>query len=420
MPTAVNFHQNLDSPYNPPSSMSGTLTSVYQKPTSCCSSKLVSTPHSVPTNNPLPTDLQSSTQNRACCSSKPSADGNPQPPTSCCSKSNGSKAELQSGDHANIKEEENDHTQGGLPFTSRFTHRGSFPATGPPAYLGPSNNVPQQPTGLDFLGRQNLSSVSAPVTSYSSPAIHPQYEGLNQTPPAQYFPNTPDPYSQDYMTIPGDVSHNCGCGPGCQCLGCASHPFNETTRQHIQEMGYLMASRDDDQSTESPRDNANSPHNKQQYPNSSLGYSNFPINDVASHGPGYSSPYEHFANVPGTIPLATPLQTSNNQDQGHMMMMQPNAYVTVEYPVGLLDPCTNMTGTCQCGVNCACVGCLTHHGHNGVPLEPSPPPENYEFPMQSVGQPASHGSPMPQHVMSMYTAGTDGCHGPPHWGDSGS
>ena len=60
--------------------------------------------------------------------------------------------------------------------------------------------------------------------------------------------------------------------------------------------------------------------------------------------------------------------------------MQPAAYYTVEYPVGFLDPCTNLTGTCQCN-DCTWIGCLTHDGHNGVALEPPPPPNEYGMPL---------------------------------------
>lgn len=375
MSPSVNRFPNLNSPYNLPNSISGTFTSAYEKPASCCTRNNVSTPSSLPMNNPLPSNPQNSTQeeNGACCPRKQPTDVR-QAPTSCCSKGKGSKTEQHNDGHANIKEEENDGTHGGVSMTSYFAYPQSFSAAGPPAHLGPSNNVPQQFTGLEFQGGHISSSASAPVSGYSSPAIHPQYAGLNQTTTGQCLPNTPGLYPQDYVTIPEDANHNCGCGPLCQCLGCASHPFNETTRQHIQEMGYLMTSRNDDLSAESPGDSTNSPRIEHQYPNGNQGYSNLSINDVASLEQGYDNPYEHFANIPGTTPLATPLQTSHNQNQGQIMMMQPNAYVTVEYPVGLLDPCTNMTGTCQCGANCACIGCLTHHGHNGVPLEPSPPP----------------------------------------------
>jgi hypothetical protein len=32
----------------------------------------------------------------------------------------------------------------------------------------------------------------------------------------------------------GNPIHECHCGPGCQCIGCISHPFNDATREYIQ------------------------------------------------------------------------------------------------------------------------------------------------------------------------------------------
>lgn len=73
----------------------------------------------------------------------------------------------------------------------------------------------------------------------------------------------------------------------------------------------------------------------------------------------------------------TALPSPGVYGQHYEQLMQPAAYYTLEYPVGMpeLSPCNNIMGTCQCGVNCSCTGCLTHHGHNGISLEPSPPPD---------------------------------------------
>ncbi|RKU48660.1 hypothetical protein DL546_009364 [Coniochaeta pulveracea] len=31
------------------------------------------------------------------------------------------------------------------------------------------------------------------------------------------------------------ISHQCGCGPGCECIGCVSHPFNAQTLQYVND-----------------------------------------------------------------------------------------------------------------------------------------------------------------------------------------
>jgi hypothetical protein len=69
----------------------------------------------------------------------------------------------------------------------------------------------------------------------------------------------------------------------------------------------------------------------------------------------------------------------------HLMM--PSEYYTIEYPVQLPSACSDVTGSCLCGDDCACVGCLTHSGHNGVAVEPSTM-ENNDL---------SHSSPSAEH-----------------------
>lgn len=414
IPSASNIHSStLDSRHNLPGSTPTPLTSGHQKATSCCSGKSASGSPSTQEPNSLGTASHDSTQKQGCCSKKSVADKLPQPSTSCCNKSSGGGKDQHGNGPADIKKEESDTFQDGSHAAGSYTPQRSFSSAQIPT------NMETLDTGRVGLGINTglFSTVSAPVTGYSSPNIHPQYNSLDQISVAQNFPSAVDFNSQDILGLQGEPNHNCGCGPGCQCLGCASHPFNKTTRQHIQEMGYLMASRDDDQSIESPRDNENPPYHEQQYPNNTGDYSNFQVNGALPLFQGYSNPYEHFANIPGTTLTSAPA-TYNSQAQGQMMM-QPNAYVTVEYPVGLLDPCTNMTGTCQCGISCACVGCLTHHGHNGVTLEPSPPPENPAFSMQSMGLPSSHESP--GHHMPLYTNGTNGYdhNAHAHWGSNG-
>ena len=46
--------------------------------------------------------------------------------------------------------------------------------------------------------------------------------------------------------------------------------------------------------------------------------------------------------------------------------LSPSSYFWQEM---VLPGCDDATGTCQCGEGCECVGCLTHGGHNGIPLE---------------------------------------------------
>lgn len=85
--------------------------------------------------------------------------------------------------------------------------------------------------------------------------------------------------------------------------------------------------------------------------------------------------------------------------------MVPSEYYTLEYPVGLPSACVDTTGSCQCGNDCTCVGCLTHSGHNGLPLEPAMPESNWDhmnlpgFSMDAAGH-----SPSQMPVMDNFVA----------------
>ncbi|KAK2812499.1 hypothetical protein FQN49_008372, partial [Arthroderma sp. PD_2] len=231
-------------------------------------------------------------------------------------------------------------------------------------------------------GQYPQTSHSVPTTTFPSPSIkqpqqQPQYSTYNQFGSSNDFTlGLPASYAQTAPLV-GCKGHNCGCGDGCQCLGCATHPYNDTTRHYIQEMGYMMASGQGDQGVEAA-DEVQSPtfnshvHTKPQYPESHLG--GFGQNHF-SQGFVHSAPFQQHLFGYGDNPSISGTMSQNSTTSGGELMMSPTAYYTVEYPISMLDPCTNLTGTCQCGMNCSCVGCVTHHGHNGISAEPSPPPD---------------------------------------------
>jgi len=102
--------------------------------------------------------------------------------------------------------------------------------------------------------------------------------------------------------------------------------------------------------------------------------------DTSYKGQTISAGAGHRSSMAPAFENAHSASTEADYDPSYgEVTMQPAAYYTVEYPVGFLDPCTNLTGTCQCN-DCTCIGCLTHDGHNGVALEPPRPPNEYGMP----------------------------------------
>ncbi|KAJ5301351.1 hypothetical protein PENANT_c023G01731 [Penicillium antarcticum] len=200
--------------------------------------------------------------------------------------------------------------------------------------------------------------------------------GISQPSMSPYMSNhSHSPYP--IQTVPsGDTCHECSCGEDCQCLGCASHPFNTTTRKHVQEMGAMITFNGDEKNPESINPYQSSPFQGATSPATFNYYmQGTPSLDQYQHNPfdGYSDPNSAMPSGYSS-PLTGP--SLNHQ------LMHPSEYYTLEYPVGLPSACSDVTGSCQCGSDCSCVGCLTHSGHNGfsldTPIPPNPFPENAE------------------------------------------
>lgn len=161
-------------------------------------------------------------------------------------------------------------------------------------------------------------------------------------------------------------AHNCNCGDTCDCLGCAAHPYNTTTRNHVQSLGDLLAHDDNEQQPGSPP--------QPPYDGSLLQFT-----DVHSMTPGINTRlFENVLSPPvsshdrsSILPLAETEVTSSAEaySEAHVPTFSSSGYYTMEFPMDSLGGCTDVSGSCQCGDDCACVGCLTHTGHNGIPLD---------------------------------------------------
>lgn len=161
-------------------------------------------------------------------------------------------------------------------------------------------------------------------------------------------------------------AHNCNCGDTCDCLGCAAHPFNATTRNHVQSLGDLLAHGDNEQQPGSR-------------PQSPCGSSFAQSTAIHSMAPGINP--RLIENVPSppvsshyrstVLPLTDNEVTASTEpyDEAHIPLFSSSSYYTMEFPMEALGDCTDVSGSCQCGDDCACIGCLTHTGHNGIPLD---------------------------------------------------
>ena len=147
------------------------------------------------------------------------------------------------------------------------------------------------------------------------------------------------PLSFDTPVVPEnlDTVHTCSCGDGCQCIGCAAHPYNDATQDYVRSAWSSM--------------------NMEQVPSEiyANGHSNGNGHPAPPGGETISSPTAH-----------TPSSTTSGT--GEEQSLSASDFFFVNYPFSSEDGCGGDTESCPCGDDCQCLGC-TIHQHQSIPCE---------------------------------------------------
>lgn len=344
----------------------------------------------------------SQTQSSDCCSKKAQKESQPakQPVdrvSSCCGKSTNSQVGTSNGSESSITEQGNPsqilngmssypafstpqisswqqyNSTGQGHFNQLFMLHQTQPQT--PVYLNGYMPDPAQ-TPLMSFPHQNFSD----ATDLSQPPLPGNSQSLT--------------YTQALASFGDDSSHICTCGDACQCLGCASHPFNDRTRQYVQEMGAMVTLGEKDGNLEGSNGYRTSPFPGKANAPSALDFTfansnHHHLDTGAVQGEATPTYPEQAPNSNFDNRFSSPFSPEYTPG----LLMEPEEYYTLEYPVGLPNSCSDVTGSCQCGNDCCCTGCLTHSGHNGEPVtttqntslnttglsNPSPPDEQLDL-----------------------------------------
>ncbi|KAF2122960.1 hypothetical protein BDV96DRAFT_12652 [Lophiotrema nucula] len=353
---------------------------------SCCKPKAI---------QPQPEAVQQLRGGGSCCSgeqkevSKPL----PAPAKSCCSGGNGpSHSEAQNGEN-NFASFQQFHQQ--MPFQAS------------PFSMNPNQNYMSNPAASqpDHMGAPLPFGFNTPIYNHMAAAM---------------FQQSSMPMHQMQNGAGHDADHNCHCGDGCSCFGCAAHPHNATMTEYVRLMHQFMSSGGFGTVPPPTYDLPAYPHHPgfgaevNQPMSFNVGSSNFtafapdqanfrpPMNpmmsvsNAAPHVPSVSSPWEQsspatlvqpslpnvttqFANIrtgsvdPPTYPKIEPsapsprfIDSPSDGKDEETPTLSPSSFFWQEME---LPGCSDATGTCQCGDGCECVGCLTHGGHNGIQLD---------------------------------------------------
>lgn len=238
-----------------------------------------------------------------------------------------------------------------------------------------------------------------PTSTINHPLTPQELAWLQQQRAAGVFGQSPANAGIPPMTNSVQVdswAHACNCGPGCDCLGCATHPFNRRTVEYVKEIQQFM------EGDHHPHSSHNRTHSRAfsqqlsqtQSPQQSGFGNTIPISPPA-HSPTTTMDAFNNKNITiTTTPIlvnSSPSRNGLNQEEhsAHQLSpspsqddengvggtpggtdnggeLSPSGFFYVDYPFGT---CAQTETGCKCGEGCTCVGCLTHGGHDGVVLE---------------------------------------------------
>lgn len=340
-------------------------------------------------------------QGGSCCSGKTKEAPLPAPPQkSCCS---GKTQPTQTSMFAQAS---------GQPTAGQ--NYGQFP---PFQQQGLFQNQPYGMLNQGFsYNMPNNVGMSIPF-GFNTPIYNHMAAGFQQPPPAQLTPT-------HNHTGNNGTDHNCHCGDSCNCFGCADHPSNATMMEYVRSMHHYMStggfgglpaptydlpsySQHPGYVTEPAQSMGfnSAPANFSHFNPSQLAFQanisatmsipnaptpavttwqqHAPVHTPAGTDPQYFSPMTAVRQTSSEVKNEEPAENSSpfadspceSKDED-TPTLSPSAYMWQEL---VLPGCNDATGTCQCGDGCECVGCLTHGGHNGVPLDPPTAVEDAAF-----------------------------------------
>lgn len=179
---------------------------------------------------------------------------------------------------------------------------------------------------------------------------------------------SPKATESDHSPAKRDTSanslHNCTCGTGCQCLFCAAHPYNSTSRVHLQGLRHIMD--EDARDCVDPAD-----LEKSQHPLSSPPEVHDLVSSTADMTTGMlPSPAQSVHDGKGVPPDPEAKDRSGMPRERNASDYYNFEYhlKTAEDPVLVGQQCGS--SGCFCADDCRCQGCPTHKNSAVYPYDP--------------------------------------------------
>lgn len=224
-----------------------------------------------------------------------------------------------------------------------------------------------QPTQTVFRYPADYGSWQHPI----SPATWHQVISEQNVPPTAETPVSPATNAANNHAGGGGIvtSHECSCGPGCQCLGCLAHPFNAPMFDYVKQAWGSSANNSANGSTSGSTNGSptvgpidmNTTHI-----NNSKNKDIQPPSLRATNGAnGSESPPE----PPTASNEGSPATFVNGEEQS----LPELEFYFVDLPISGF--CEGNIALCPCGDDCECVGCVIHGNSPHLPASSMPQQE---------------------------------------------
>ncbi|KAK3682496.1 hypothetical protein B0T22DRAFT_285767 [Podospora appendiculata] len=178
----------------------------------------------------------------------------------------------------------------------------------------------------------------ANLGSWQQPVNQEMWQQIASQPTLSLNTSLPTPTNGHTGDLVG-TSHQCSCGPGCQCIGCLAHPFNEQMYRYVNN-AYT--------------NHATTTSTTNGHMDLAAGVSA----GATAGGPGQSTAYNGGAGYESPPEAQTPSDTSALSDEQNLSTLD---YFFVNLPIQHDGTCGGFIGNCPCGDDCMCPGCLVHH-----------------------------------------------------------
>ena len=168
------------------------------------------------------------------------------------------------------------------------------------------------------------------------------------------------------------VNYDCRCGPGCQCVGCAAHPYNQATMEYVYS-GWISQWDEHNYFGEvgdtSPSNELHPPLTLSTTESAVPAYQHHHDNHHPQlHNQNHN--HHHHHPHPTSADAVSPAsdEAGGNMDE-QTYPIQDFIFVNYSFPGG--GACGGLEASCPCGDDCQCLGCAIHGNNGGLDFGPA-------------------------------------------------